>query len=203
MIRSMMAAAALLAMAAPAVAQVGEPTPQPPIVTSSPAATTPAPDLSASASVRTADATDRQISAWIGDGGDGSGRSVPGVVSAMPAPRDRAIHGEVGASIGSGGYRSGYAIANMPIGEHSDVTVAIADQHLGSGNRSWGGYGGRGGDRQSLGIAVNLNGVGRGSPTAADCDRDAPPKWSLGLSDDAALSNRCRRLLQGAAAPPR
>ena len=198
MIRMTMTVTALLALATAAAAQAPDAAAvqAAPIVTSAPAAPAPA-SLSSSAAP---DTTASQIAAWIGPNGEGNSAGVPGVVSAMPQ-RDRAIHGEVGASIGSGGYRSGYAIANMPIGRNSDVTVAIADQHLGGGNRTWGGS--RGGDRQSLGIALNLNGLGRGATTADDCERDAPPKWSLGLPDDASLSNRCRRLLQQGAAASR
>ena len=123
MIRTTMLATALFALATAAAAQDATPSDAPaPIVTRSAAPAAPAPTLSASSAAPAPDATGSQIAAWINADGDSSGKSVPGVVSAMPQ-RDRAIHGEVGASIGSGGYRSGYAIANMPIGEHSDVTV--------------------------------------------------------------------------------
>ena len=198
MTRTAITATAFLALATPGFAQSADTaaTPPAPIVTSAPA--TPPPTSISAASPK--ESTASQIAAWIGDDTDTEGRTVQGVVSAMPR-RDRAMHGEVGASIGSGGYRSAYGVVNMPIGEHSDLTVAIADEHLGGGNRGRGyGYGGGyryrgGGDRQSLGIALNLNGLGRESPSI-DCDREAPPKWSLGLPDDASVSNRCRRLQQ-------
>jgi len=196
MIRATCLAAGLL-LATPALAQTGGPAA--PIVTSAPQTTTPpAPAPAAPATASNTD-TAKQISAWINEDGDSSeSRPVAGLVPAMPQ-RDRAIHGEVGASIGSGGYRSAYGVANMPIGQNSDVTVAISDEHFGAGNRRRGyGYGWGGGDRRSLGIALNLNSADRGGPGASRCDDPEPPKWSLGLPDDVAMTNGCRRRMADA-----
>ena len=69
-------------------------------------------------------------------------------------------HGVVGASMGSGGYKSAYGVATMPIGQRGDVTVGISDEHLGGGNRTYGGpgYGGYGGERRTLAIGIDLSG---------------------------------------------
>src|SRR5579862_1193272 len=55
-----------------------------------------------------------------------------------PVQADRKIHGEVGAAIGSGGYRSAYGIVNIPIGKNGEATVAVATGHDNFRIRRWG-----------------------------------------------------------------
>jgi hypothetical protein len=76
--------------------------------------------------------TDSKIAAWLADGAkdqnaDSSDGPGPDAGSG-PAP-DRQIHGEVGAAVGSGGYRSAYGVATIPIGKTSSATVAISTGH--------------------------------------------------------------------------
>ncbi|HEY3694171.1 hypothetical protein [Phenylobacterium sp.] len=106
----------------------------------------------------------------------------PGVVSGVVAPRK--VHGEAGVSIGTGGYRSAYAISAFPVGKTGTLTVAVQDTRFGK-SRGWGyggpgyggpgygglGYGGgfRGGDRQSLSAAFSFGGT-----ADAACGRREP-----------------------------
>jgi hypothetical protein len=71
--------------------------------------------------------TDAKIAAWLDDSkvqntGESDG---PGADGPAPPP-DRKIHGEVGAAIGSGGYRSAYGVATIPLGKSSSATVAVS-----------------------------------------------------------------------------
>lgn len=75
--------------------------------------------------------TDAKISAWLDEtgkakGADGEDQPRP---DAPKTALDRAIHGEVGAGIGSHGYRSAYGVATIPVGQSSSVTVAVATGH--------------------------------------------------------------------------
>ncbi|ATQ42139.1 hypothetical protein [Caulobacter mirabilis] len=66
------------------------------------------------------------------------------VRSAAAAERDsgpRKIHGEVSVSVGTGGYRSGYLTADIPVGERSTVGVAVGHTDFGR-NGGYYGYGG-------------------------------------------------------------
>lgn len=135
------------------------------------------------------DPTSEQIASWIGgrhgevddDAATGPGRRL----------RDGQVHGEVGASIGSGGYKSAYGIATTPIGENSDLTVGLTSEHLGDGNRNRvRGYGGGyGGDRRSLFVGLNLNGADHSD----GCDVLAPRPWRGALEplSRAAPDERC------------
>jgi len=75
--------------------------------------------------------TDQKISAWLNDKpaalpaapDDGRGEPLP---DNPDAKLPRQIHGEVGAGIGTGGYRSAYGVVNIPIGKSSSVTVAAS-----------------------------------------------------------------------------
>ena len=88
-----------------------------------------------SAPVSTAQSTDQKIAAWLDDK---SSSSAPKTTKDKPedfvrdpddGKGDRKIHGEVGAGIGSDGYRSAYGVANIPIGKDSSVTVAASINH--------------------------------------------------------------------------
>jgi hypothetical protein len=52
-----------------------------------------------------------------------------------PAPHDRAIHGEVGFAIGTGGYSAIYGTAIAPLGDKGVIALSIADQRFGRGSR--------------------------------------------------------------------
>ena len=78
--------------------------------------------------------TDQKIAAWLNDkpaplsaaGTDGADEPLRDNPDGRP---DRRIHGEVGAGIGTGGYRSAYGVVNIPIGKSSSVTVAASTGH--------------------------------------------------------------------------
>ena len=80
----------------------------------------------------------------------------PNGVTAEEAPRK--IHGEVGASVGSGGYRSGYVSAVIPVGKTGTVAIAVSDTKFGRhGGPGWGGGYGAYGDRQTLGPGLGFD----------------------------------------------
>lgn len=73
--------------------------------------------------------TAAQIERWIAtspateeDAADG----LPG-----GAKEARKIHGEVGLGVGTGGYRSGYVITHIPIGETGSATIAFGKTDYG------------------------------------------------------------------------
>jgi hypothetical protein len=87
--------------------------------------------------------TDQKIAQWLKDAppteGESDERPVRGRGCQAAAP-DHKMHGEVGAAIGSGGYRSAYGVVNMPLGDSSSATVAVAtEQGRGWGRGRWGG----------------------------------------------------------------
>lgn len=96
-----------------------------------------------------------QIDAWI--------KTAPpvslddeGPDGVTPGREPRKIHGEVGVTVGSGGYRSAYAVSVIPVGETGTVSLAVSKSQ---GGRFYGGPGGRafgGGDQSSVALAVNL-----------------------------------------------
>jgi hypothetical protein len=90
------------------------------------------PASSSGAPVSTASqSTDAKIAHWLDDGAkapDAREPDGPGADDPAPEP-DRKIHGEVGAAIGSGGYRSAYGVAVIPIGKSSSATVAVSTGH--------------------------------------------------------------------------
>jgi hypothetical protein len=65
--------------------------------------------------------TAAQIEQWIAD--SPTARPEPDLPLAN-GPRK--IHGEVGVSVGTGGYRSGYVITHIPIGETGSATIALS-----------------------------------------------------------------------------
>ena len=91
------------------------------------------PALAEDAPVSTASqSTDQKIAAWLGDEAPPSPakttRDRPEEFLRDPSDGngDRKIHGEVGAAIGSGGYRSAYGVVNIPIGKSSSATIAVS-----------------------------------------------------------------------------
>ncbi|MGC1301654.1 MAG: hypothetical protein WA840_04695, partial [Caulobacteraceae bacterium] len=91
--------------------------------------------------------------------------------SGQGAPPPRAIHGEAGVSIGSSGYRDAYVAADIPIGDRSDLGVAVSDTKLPSHH----GYGG--GEYKSLGISLNIDASKGGQGACA-------PRWGEALPSD-------------------
>ena len=77
--------------------------------------------------------TDQKIASWLSDApkvapASDKGRDEPLAYDPADAP-PRQIHGEVGAGIGTGGYRSAYGVVNIPIGKTSSATVAVSTGH--------------------------------------------------------------------------
>ncbi|HJV40142.1 hypothetical protein [Caulobacter sp.] len=128
----------------------------------------------------------------------------------LPADRDedgkRKVHGSMGVSVGTGGYRSAYASALIPVGENATVGVAVsktdfgkhggfyADPYYGGGYGGYGyGYGrARGASQQSIALSVMAGGSGRGDDTPVGCapgfrdgGRYVEPLWVEGLRDGA------------------
>lgn len=73
--------------------------------------------------------TAAQIEHWIAS----SPATVDEEDEARPGdPREaRKIHGEVGVSVGTGGYRSGYVITHIPVGENGSATIAFGKTDYG------------------------------------------------------------------------
>lgn len=117
----------------------------------------------------------------------------------------RRIHGEMGVSIGTGGYRSAYASALIPVGETTTIGVAVAKTDFGDAGGWYGGpyldgydhgYGGprawrRGGERQSLALSVMTGGrerdaVPEGCAPGFRADgRYVEPAWVESMRDGA------------------
>jgi hypothetical protein len=55
----------------------------------------------------------------------------PEYLQELPQP-DRAIHGEVGVAIGTGGYRSIYGVVGVPLGDSGEMVLAY-NQERGRG----------------------------------------------------------------------
>ena len=73
-----------------------------------------------------AKATDENISRFLQDEGKAAPDRGPGLGDAEgPPPRDKAIHGEMGFSVGNHGYREGYGVAVIPLGDRGTATVAV------------------------------------------------------------------------------
>lgn len=72
--------------------------------------------------------TATQIQQWIAD----SPAARPGPeTEAMLAKEARKIHGEVGLTVGTAGYRSGYVVTHIPIGESGEATIALSKTDYG------------------------------------------------------------------------
>ncbi len=125
--------------------------------------------------------TEAQIAGWISSeegGPSGDGRNAQG--GAQPGPR--AIHGEMGVSVGSNGYRDVYGVTDIPIGQNSDLGLAASNSSYNGRH----GYGG--GSQTSLGVSLRL-----GDPSSA-------PSTVCGMSrsvwlptDDQAAANCAAR----------
>jgi hypothetical protein len=119
----------------------------------------------------------------------------------LPADRDedgkRKVHGSMGVSVGTGGYRSVYASGLFPVGENTTVGIAVsktdfgkrggyyADPYYGGGGYGGGGYYGggygtgygygpgygrtRGGSQQSVALSVMAGGANRSADAPDGC----------------------------------
>ncbi len=113
------------------------------------------------------DATARQIDAWLADDG------APGSQAAQQGQaQPRAIHGEAGVSFGSRGYRNAYVAADIPVGQNSDLGVAVSDTKI----PSYHGYGG--GESKSLAVSLSINTAHGGGQTCG------PQHWGQTLPTD-------------------
>lgn len=88
-----------------------------------------------------------------------------GVTTSEPRDRSglRAVHGFVDVGVGTGGYRSVYGLAQMPLGENGSLTVAAGETR----GRGYLGYGLYGGDWRSRTLGASLA-VGPGAQAAGD-----------------------------------
>lgn len=147
------------------------------------------------------------LSAWMADappiGGDPI-RYAPRAeldVNGFPLDKDgkRQVHGEVGVSVGTGGYRSGYVSTLIPIGETGTLGVAVSQTDFGKHGGGYGyggygyGYGPRGGSAQSLALSLDMRGgSGRSrsdtpegcAPGFRDGDRYVEPLWVTQMRGD-------------------
>ncbi len=102
----------------------------------------------------TGDTTDAQIAGWLSsEQGSGDPNGQPG---GSQAGQPRAIHGEMGVSVGSNGYRNVYGVTDIPIGQNSDLGLAASNSSYNGRH----GYGG--GSQTSLGVSLRL-----GDPSGA------------------------------------
>jgi hypothetical protein len=159
--------------------------------------------------------TQDQIAAWLAETppiqrlDDGPSRYAPRPrldVNGYPLDKDgkRQVHGEVGASVGTGGYRSGYVSTLIPIGETGTLGVAVSQTDFGKhgGGYGYGGYGGgyggygygrRGGTSQSVALSLDMRGGSGGAksdtpegcaPGFRDGDRYVEPVWVTQMRGD-------------------
>ena len=137
--------------------------------------------------------TDQKIADWLGDKAPGAPAKPARDHSDDPlrdpgdGPGDRKIHGEIGAGIGTGGYRSAYGVANIPIGKTSSATVAVSINH--------GGYPWVAGAPWAVGPA--------GEGVRADCVCSEAPDGSEQCHVTRAASRLDADLAEGACSGPR
>ena len=150
--------------------------------------------------------TQQQIADWIssappvalvGDGPDGISRTSDDDAK----DGKRQIHGSMGVSVGTGGYRSGYVSTLIPLGETGTLGLAVSQTDYGKNGRSYdyggygGGYGGygygRGGRSQSVALSLDMTGGGRKGGTPEGCapgfrdgDRYVEPVWVTQMRGD-------------------
>lgn len=135
----------------------------------------------------------------------------------LPADRDengkRKVHGSMGVSVGTGGYRSAYATGLFPVGENTTIGVAVSKTDFGKHGGGWydpyygggygpgygygGGYGygsgygrARGGESQSVALSIMTGNSRGGSSTPDGCapgfrdgGRYVEPLWVEGMRD--------------------
>ncbi len=125
-----------------------------------------------------------QISDYIKESALADAAGAPNTIA--PPARDRAIHGEAGFAVGSGGYRSAYGVAVMPVGENGTATVGVADTRYGKSR-----WGGKGGESQSLYLALDLSKAGKEPADRCARARADLPVWASPARRDEALAAAC------------
>lgn len=137
------------------------------------------------------DDTQAKIDSWLADSAndsDGQG----GIVCPDVARPDGKMHGEVGAAIGTGGYRSVYGVVNIPLGKQGDkgeLTLALSQ----SRGRGWYGRDGFGGP-----YAYGAGSYGMGATMLA-----GRPAWRSRASRcDARFAANCLAEAADPCAPP-
>ncbi len=114
------------------------------------------------------EATGSQIDAWI----------VRDWAATDGAASPRTIHGEVGAGVGTGGYRNVYGVADIPVGQTGDLIVAASSS---SGQVRGGRYGGYGVGRDALALGFSSN---DGPTSVSGCGR---PLWGQAWASPAPI----------------
>lgn len=161
--------------------------------------------------------TQEQIAAFIAANPGPSYDDGPRGLLPADRPNDRdedgkrKVHGEMGVSVGTGGYRSVYASGLFPVGENTTVGVAVSKTDFGKRGGGWydpyygGGYGGgygsgygygpgygrtRGGESQSVALSIMTGNRRGGSETPDGCapgfrdgGRYVEPLWVEGMRD--------------------
>lgn len=70
---------------------------------------------------------------------EGARRHAHDAVLGLEPVQDRAVHGEIGFAIGSGGYSAVFGTAVMPLGESGYLALSLADERGGGfGRRRFG-----------------------------------------------------------------
>jgi hypothetical protein len=170
------------------------------VVTSSRPATSPNTVLSATAAASTPTATDSVQTLKLQD--DSSVPAYDATNPLRPHMDLSLIHGSAGVTIGTGGYRSVYATAVMPVANDGVLGIAVKQTDFGKngGLYDYGyGYGGygygrgyrqRGGKQTSVAVALDM-GDGQSSTAPAGCapgfrdgdGRYVEPVWVTQLHD--------------------
>lgn len=188
--RPLLALALAAGLAGPALAQTADEAPVSTAANKTPASgqTLTAPAVPAPSAPSRPMTTDEQIAAYLATSPaltpESDGPVGVTAASAAEQPK-RQIHGAMGATIGTGGYRSGYVSTLIPLGETGTLGIAVEQTDFGDnvvygrgygrgyghGLGGYGGYGdglwaGRGGRRSSVAVSLALGGG----------DRDAVPQ---------------------------
>lgn len=121
------------------------------------------------ASPTSSDPTGDQIAAWLK--ADNSG--VQPLDSAPLTAAPRQIHGEVSATISNRGY-GGSAAVSMPLGQASELDVAVGAAHV---RTPWG-------NRNPKSVAVGLYLDGGDVANWLSRDKCKTPRWGVRLKDD-------------------
>ncbi len=105
------------------------------------------------------------------------------------APRQ--VHGQVGGTVGTGGYRSAFVQSDIPVGRDGNLSIFVQQTQGGRGHGygydSGYGYGGYSG--QSLGLSLDFSGRAR----AADCRQGAWDHTARRGEPAQSRLNRCAR----------
>ncbi len=150
--------------------------------------------------------TKDQVIAWLAD--TPKARGDEPVSDTAPQPDNRRqslVHGSAGVSIGTGGYRSAYVSAVMPVGDNGMLGIAYSQTDFGKNSpygygygyggygRGYGDYGrvSRGGTARSFGLSYSADDGDSTAGTPAGCapgfqdgDRYLEPLWVTRMHGD-------------------